>query len=99
MQHAQDFDFTVAHAIGNDVGQAAYDQFARSEHTSGAACCSMTCQRGFGLIDDLEYHPRRRGRAVLTDVSGNMVQVVIGEFCPAQPKASSPTFFSALHGL
>lgn len=40
MQYAQDFDVLVAHAIGNDIGQLAYDQFARSYRASGPPACA-----------------------------------------------------------
>ena len=37
MQHTQNFDITVAHSIRNDVGQAANNKLACSNHASGAA--------------------------------------------------------------
>jgi hypothetical protein len=73
---ARDFDFRVAHSVGNDVGRFGYDEFARAGDAARRAELRIFRQQIFNAVEDVQGDALCGGRIMFGDVRAQGEEVV-----------------------
>jgi hypothetical protein len=75
---ARDFDFRVAHSVGNDVGRLGYHEFAGAGDAAGRAELRIFRQQIFDAVEDVQGDALSGGRIMFGDVRAQGEKVVNG---------------------